>query len=180
MEQKISPSKSALSFGILFGIIMILEFVILYVINVDPITNPSIGIVVNILNYLILPSVLITIGAINFKKKLNAGFISFVECLKIGVTICLIAGLIYALFSIVFNMVFPEFLEELLKKTRQVMLRQNPAMTSEQLEMAMTMTKKFMSPMLVVPVTVVMFSFIGLIYSLVIGAIIKNERPQSI
>jgi uncharacterized protein YybS (DUF2232 family) len=110
---------------------------------------------------------------------LKAGFISLGECMKIGVSICLIAGLLYALFSVAFNLMFPDFLEEVLKKTRQVMLQQNPTMTSEQLEMAMSMTKKFTSPMLVVPVTVVMFSFIGLIYSLIIGLIVKNDRPQS-
>lgn len=179
MEQKISPSKSALQFGILFGIFMVLEFVLLYVLNIDPITNPTVGIIVNVLNYLVLPVALIYIGCDNYKKKLNNGFISFGESLKIGVTICLIAGLIYALFSIAFNLMFPEFMDEILRKTRQVMLQQNPDMTSQQLEMAMSMTKKFMSPALVVPVTVAMFSFIGLLYSLIIGAIVKNEKPQS-
>ena len=135
MEEKISPSKSALQYGILFGVFMVLEFVLLYVLNIDPITNPTVGIVVNILNYLVLPVILITVGCNNYKKKLNFGFISFGECLKIGVTICLIAGLIYALFSIVFNMIFPVFMEEFLKKTRQVMLNQNQTMTSEQLKM---------------------------------------------
>ena len=77
-------------------------------------------------------------------------------------------------------MVFPEYIEEVLKKTKQVMLQQNPELTSEQLEMAITMTKKFMSPMLMVPVTVAMFSFIGLFYALIIGAIVKNEKPQSL
>lgn len=179
MEQKISPSKSALQFGILFGIFMVLEFVLLYVLNIDPISNPTVGIVVNVLNYLVLPVTLIYVGCNNYKKKLNNGFITFGESLKIGVTICLVAGLIYALFSIAFNLMFPEFMDEILKKTRQVMIKQNPEITAKQLEMAMSMTKKFMSPALVVPVTVAMFSFIGLLYSLIIGAIVKNEKPQS-
>jgi hypothetical protein len=45
--------------------------------------------------------------------------------------------------------------------------------------MAMSMTKKFMSPALMVPVTIAMYSFIGLIYSLIIGAFVKNDNPQS-
>ena len=179
MEQTSSPSKSALQYGILFGVFMILEFVISYVMNIDPITNPTAGVIINVLNYLILPVTLIFIGCDNYKKKLNGGFISFGECLKIGVSICFIAGLIYALFSVVFNMIFPEFTEEILKKTRQVMLKQNSSMTSEQLEMAMSMTKKFMSPVFVIPITLAMFSFIGLIHSLIIGAFVKNEKPQS-
>ena len=179
MEQKKSPSKSALQYGVLFGILMVLEFVILYVMDIDPITNPSAGIVINTMNYLVFPVSIITIGCLNYKKKLNEGFISFGECLKIGVTICLIDGLIYGIFSVVFNMIFPEFMEEILKKTKQVMLQQNPTLTTAQLDMAMSMTKKFMSPALMVPVTIAMYSFIGLIYSLIIGAFVKNDNPQS-
>jgi hypothetical protein len=179
MDQKVSPSKSALQYGALFGVLMVLEFVIVYVMDIDPISNPTTGIVINTLNYLIFPVSIITFGSVNFKKNLNNGFVSFGECLKIGVTICLIAGLIYGVFSAVFNMIFPEFVEEIMKKTRQVMLQQNPNMTSEQAEMAISMTKKFMNPAIVIPATVAMFSFIGLIYSLIIGAFVKNENPHS-
>jgi hypothetical protein len=180
MEQKMSPSKSAIQYGALFGILMVLEFVIVYVMDVDPISNPAAGIVINALNYLVFPISIITVGCMNYKKKLNNGFISFGECLKIGVTICLIAGLIYGIFSAVFNMVFPEFIEDLMKKTRQVMLKQNPTMTSAQVEMAISMTKKFMSPAIVIPVTIAMYSFMGLLYSLIIGAFVKNDNPQSL
>ncbi len=180
MEQKMSPSKSALQYGALFGILMVLEFVLVYVMDVDPITNPTTGIIINTFNYLIFPVSIITIGCVNFKKNLNNGFVSFGECLKIGVTICLIAGLISGVFSAVFNMIFPEFVEDIMKKTRQVMLKQNPTMTSAQVEMAISMTKKFMSPAIVIPATIAMYSFIGLIYSLIIGAFVKNDNPQSL
>ena len=98
-----SPSKSALQYGALFGILMVLEFVIVYVMDVDPISNPAAGIIINTLNYLVFPVSIITISCMNYKKNLNNGFISFGECLKIGVTICLIAGLIYGVFSAVFR-----------------------------------------------------------------------------
>ena len=69
MEQKISPSKSAIQLGILFGIVMILEFVLLYILDIDPITNPSVGIIVSIFNYLIFPVSIITYGCIDYKNK---------------------------------------------------------------------------------------------------------------
>ena len=180
MEPKSTPSKSAIQYGFLFGVIMILQFVILYVIDIDPITHPTVGVIVNLLNYLILPAGLIFVGCTNYKKNLNGGFISFGQCLKIGVSICMLAGLLYALFSVVFNLIFPDFMEEVLKKTQQVILKQNPSMPKEQLETAMAMTKKFMQPVFSVPATVAMFAFIGLLYSLLIGAFVKNEQPQSL
>ena len=174
-----TPATSPIQIGMLFGVIMVLEFVVLYILDIDPISSPMTGTIMNICNYLIFPVTLIYVVC-NAYKKSNFGFISFGECLKKGVTVCLIAGLIYALFSVIFNYFFPEFVEDILRKTRAVMLQKSPDMTGEQLDMAMTWTKKFMSPMLMVPVTVLMYSFIGLIYSLIIGAIVKKDKPQSI
>ena len=179
MENTVSPTKSGVLYGVLFGIIMILEFVVSYVLDIDPIKNSSIGIVMNVFNYLIFPILFIYIGCNNYKNKLNLGFITFGECLKIGVSICALAGLLYGLFSGAFGLIFPEFTEEILRKTKDVMLAKNPDMPSEQIEMALSWTKKFMNPAIAIPFTIAMFAFLGLIYSLIIGAIMKKENPQS-
>lgn len=173
----VTPAKSAIQYGVIFGTIMILEFVIGYVMDFDPISNPWFGTLINVLNYFVIPVALIILGIGNF-KKLNAGFISFGECLKIGVTICVIAGLIYALFFAAFIMIFPEFVDELISKTRSVMA-QTEGMTDEAMEMGLSWTRKFMSPVFAIPATLLMFSFIGLIYSLIIGAIMKNNKPEA-
>ena len=170
---------SALQLGILFGIIMILQFVVLYVLNIDPISMPMVGTIMNVFNYFIIPAVMIYLACTGYKKS-NFGFISFGECIKKGVSLCVVAGLIYAIFSALFNYFFPEFVEEILRKTRAVMLEKSPEMTADQVEMALSWTRKFMSPMLIVPVTILMYSFLGLIHSLIIGAIVKKDKPQSI
>ena len=103
METKISPAKSGLQLGLLFGVIMVLEFVISYIIGIDKLTGSSFGVVINLLNYLILPFIFIFLGCTNY-KKLNNGFVTFSECLKIGVSITVIAALIYAIFNLIFNM----------------------------------------------------------------------------
>ncbi|MGC4041742.1 MAG: DUF4199 domain-containing protein [Flavobacterium sp.] len=177
MEKTISPAKSTLQYGALFGIIMILELVISFSFNISPENNKAYGICINIINFLVLPISLIVIGCNNYKNKLNQGFISFSEALKIGVTICVIAALIYSIFFVIFNMIFPEFMENILRQTRQALMKQSPDMPKEQFEMAMSMTKTMMQPAVIVPVTIIMYAFIGLIYSLIIGAIVKQERP---
>jgi len=179
MENTASPTKSGLQYGVLFGIIMIFEFVVSYVLDIDPIENKSIGVVMNLFNFLVFPILFIYLGCSNYKNKLNSGYITFGECLKIGVSICALAGLLYAIFSGAFGMIFPEFMDEILRKTRNVMLTQNPDMPSEQVEMALSWTKKFMSPAIAIPFTVAMYAFLGLIYSLIIGAVMKKENPQS-
>lgn len=179
MEKNISPAKSGILFGVLFGVIMVLEFVITYVIGMKSLVETSVGLIVNIANYMVLPLLFIYLGCTNYKNNINNGFISFGECLKTGVSITFIAALIYAVFNVIFNYIFPEFIEEMVAITKGAMLTKNPNMTSKELEMGISMIRKFMNPLIVFPVTLAMYSFFGLIYSLIVGAIVKNENPQS-
>jgi hypothetical protein len=177
MDKNISPAKSGTMYGLLFGVIMVLEFVIMYVIGMKSLVNSSVGVIVNIANYLVLPLIFIYLGCNHYKKDINNGFISFSECLKTGISITVLAGLVYAIFSVIFNLIFPEFINEMLEISKEGMLTQNPNITSQELEMGLSMVKKFMNPLIVLPVTLVMYSLIGLIYSLIVGAIVKNDKP---
>ncbi|MCY1223194.1 hypothetical protein D9M72_353060 [compost metagenome] len=58
------------------------------------------------------------------------------------------------------------------------MVEKNPNMTQEQLDMSISMMEKFTKPYIVAPFTVAMYAFLGLIYSLIISAILKNDKPQ--
>lgn len=179
MQNSVSPAKSGVLYGISFGVIMVLEFVIMYIIGMKSLANTNVGIIVNLANYLILPISFIYIGCVNYKKNINNGFITIAECLKTGISITFIAALVYAIFNIIFNLIFPEFIDEMLAITKQSMIAENPKMTSEQLETGLSMIRKFMNPLIVLPVTLAMYSFFGLIYSLIIGAILKKEKTQS-
>ena len=65
----------------------------------------------------------------------------------------------------------------MLEISKEGMITQNPNISSKELEMGLSMVKKFMNPLIVLPVTLVMYSLIGLIYSLIVGAIVKNDKP---
>lgn len=179
MENKTSVAKSGIIYGVLFGAIMILEFVIGYVMNIDPATYPTYGTIINVLNYLILPLLFIYIGCNEYKMKINSGFISFGNCLKIGVTICIIAGIVYGIFFVIFNLISPEYLNQMYEKIGKMMVEKNPEMTQEQIEVSISMMKKFSKPAIAVPATIAMYAFIGLIHSLIIGAIVKKDANQS-
>lgn len=141
MDKSISPAKSGTMYGVLFGVIMVLEFVIMYVIGMKSLVNTSVGTIVNIANYLVLPLIFIFLGCNHYKKNINNGFISFSECLKTGVSITVLAGLIYAIFSVIFNFIFPDFINEMLDITRSQMIAQNPNITAKELEMGLGMVK---------------------------------------
>ncbi|HPW97310.1 MAG TPA: DUF4199 domain-containing protein [Flavobacterium sp.] len=175
MENQTSPAKSALSYGLFFGLIMGIELILGYVLNIDPQTNSTYGIAINVLNYLALPFIFIYIACNNYKNKLNNGFITFGQCLKIGVLVCVIAALVYGVFYTIFQLFVPEYFNGMLDKMDKILRDKNAEMTQEQIDMAISMTKKFMSPAIAVPITIAIFAFVGLLHSLLVGAIVKKD-----
>jgi hypothetical protein len=180
MKATISPSKSAINYAVIFGIIMITQFVTMYALSIQPQENPIIGTIINILNYLILPFIFIYLASNNFKTKINKGYISMGEVIKIGLTICSLSALIYGIFYLLFDFIVPEFREQLLEQIAQVTVNQNPSLSSEQLKMSMKFVEIFMNPYIVIPFTIVMYCVIGLIHSLIVGAILKNNKPLEV
>jgi hypothetical protein len=177
MEITSKPSKSYLQYGVIYGIIMVLLFVVVYVSGINPVENRTVALPQSLLNNLILPVLFIYLGCISFKKN-NNGFASFVECLKVGVSIAFVAGFIFAVFNLIFNFIFPEYANEMLTAQKQIMLTQNPNLTSEQVDMGLSIAKKITSPVFAFPIILVTFSFFGLIYSLIVGLIVKKENSQ--
>jgi len=179
MEKNISPAKSGILYGVLFGVVMVLEFVIMYIIGMKSLVGTSVGLVVSIANYMVLPVLFIYLGCANYKNTINNGFMTLGECLKTGVSITFVAAFIYALFNVIFNFIYPDFINEMIAIIKEATLAKKPDLTSEQLDMILSMQRKFMNPFIAFPATLAMYSFFGLIYSLIIGAIVKNENPQS-
>ena len=177
MENIEKPSKSYLQFGLFYGVIMVLLFVIIYALGINPIENKTIGLTQSVLSNLILPILFIYLGCLSFKKN-NNGFASFAECLKVGVSIAFVAGIIYAVFNLIFNFIFPEYADEMIRIQRQIMIKENPNLTSDQVDMGLSIAKKLTTPIFAFPVVLIMFTFFGFIYSLIIGLIVKKDNPQ--
>lgn len=176
MKEIVSPAKSAINYGIYYGIVLILEFVLMYVLDIDPQESPAIGVIINVTNYLILPLLFIYLAAKNYKFSFNSGYISLSETIKIGLTVCVLASLIYGIFYIIFDYLVPEFKEELLTKIQEITVKKTPNITSEQLKMSMKFVKMFMNPYVTVPVTMLMYCVLGLIHSLIVGLIVKKDK----
>ena len=148
MDQNLSPAKSSMSLGFIFGVIMALQVVISYEVGLQALAETNFGLIINFLNYLILPILFIYLGCVKYKKQ-NLGFISFSQCLKVGVTTTFIAALVFGIFDILFKIIFPEYAAEILEFTRSEIMRKQPDLTSEKLEMQLSMARKFTQPLCV-------------------------------
>lgn len=169
---KASVKKIALNYGLLMGLASIAFSVIVYVMG-KHLDRPwwstviSFGIMILFIVY----------GLKAFKKD-NGGFLSVGESLKTGVAIALIAGILGVIFNYIFvTMIEPDFVNQMLEVTREQMIERNPEMTEDQMQVALDMTEKFMSPGLMAVFGIVASLFFGFIISLIAGLIMKQNRP---
>lgn len=181
--------KSAIFYGLIFGAIMIVEFLVLNGLDVDGVKNPSLGIIVSLLNYIIFPLLFIFLAIKTYKEKYNEGFVSFSEILRIGAATTVIAALLVGIFNLIYNYLNPEFVDHTIDKMRQIALHQREEMLSQgaqesevssiqSIENQLDATRKSMNSFFSIPMTIVIYAVIGIICSLVLGAFLKKDKPQ--
>lgn len=172
-NQQVSIKKIALNYGVIWGLLSIVLSVIAYVTNTyleRPmwLTIAGIAIMVGIIVY----------GLKAFKLE-NEGFLSVSESLKVGLAISLIAAIIGTIYNYIFMTVIePDFVTQSLDIAREQMVTQNPDMTQEQMDMAMGISEKMMTPLVMSAMGIIMTLFLGFIVSLISGLIMKVNRPE--
>ncbi|MEZ4882794.1 MAG: DUF4199 domain-containing protein [Flavobacteriaceae bacterium] len=172
-NQTASLKKIALNYGVLLALLSIVLQVISYVLDVH-IDRPW---WLTVLQLLISVSVIVY-GIKAFKTD-NAGFLTLGQALKIGLAISLIAGIIAVVFNYIFmNYIDPDFIQKTLDFSREQMLEKNPDMPQEQIDIAMNMSAKFMSPMIMSAFSIIATLFFGFIISLFAGLAMKKNPPQ--
>ena len=112
-------------------------------------------------------------------KKLNEGYLSLSEALKIGLGISALAGLI----GVAYTFVLTEFLDpNMMEKALDFQLEKiridNPEMTQDQLDGIRSMQEKFSGPLIRSAFQIIGSLFIGFIISLIGGLIVKKSRPE--
>lgn len=172
-NQQASIKKIALNYGVLLALLSIVLQVISFVLDAH-IDRPW---WLTILQLAISISVIVY-GIKTFKSG-NAGFLTLGQALKTGVAISLIAGVIAVVFNYIFmNYIDPDFIEKAMEFSRVQMIEQNPNMTQEQIDNAMEISSKFMSPGIMSAFAIISTLFFGFLIALVAGLIMKKNPPQ--
>lgn len=163
-----------LNYGIIQGLLMVVFAVILYALDMQ--------FQAGILSFVISLAISIAILVLAYKqfKSVNEGFMSLGEAIKIGMGIALIAALISVIYQFVYQQfIDPDYIERLIEYQQQQMVENNPEMTQEQVQMANDMTRKFSGVWTTSAIILIAGLFFGLIYSLIVGAVMKKERPAN-
>lgn len=172
-NQEPSIKKIALNYGILLALLSIVTQVISYVLDVH-IDRPL---------WLTILQIAISVGVVvmglKAYKTANEGYLTLIQALKIGVAISLIAGIIAVLFNYIFmNYIDPDYIQKAMDFSQEQMIEQNPNMSQDQIDMAMNMSAKFMTPAVMAAFAMISSLFFGFLISLVTGLIMKRNPPQ--
>ncbi|WP_397363136.1 DUF4199 domain-containing protein [Olleya sp. R77988] len=169
MENENAPVKPiALNHGLYYAIFSIAVVVILYALKMQQ--NLAIGII-NVLG-----TVGIFVLAIIAYKKSNDDQLTLGQAIKVGLATAAIGGLIVAIYTYIhYTYLQPEFIEAIREKALEDMYRQNPDLTSEQVESAQGMMNIFTSAGFIGTVSIIGSLIYGLVVSLIAGLVLKSE-----
>ena len=172
-NQNASVKNIAFTYGLLLALFSITISVVAYVTG----NHLDKNLWVSIISFLVTTA-LIIFGIKKFKVA-NDGFLSLGEALKVGLAIAVISGIIVAVYNYIFmTAIEPDFINQLMEVSREEMIKQNPNMTEKEMEMALNISKKFMSPGIMSAFAILGSLFTGFIISLIGGLIMKQNRPQ--
>jgi hypothetical protein len=170
-ENQTTVSKISIKFGLISGLLGIAFFVLLDVMGQSG--NQSLSYI----GYAILAAV-IFFAHKAFKEE-GDGFMNYGQGLGIGTLLSLVSSILSSTFFYIYvTFVSSDYITSVMDKQREKL--EESGMADAQIEQAMEMTEKFMTPGMMLIFGVVGTVFFGLILSLVISAITQKKRPEQL
>ena len=165
-----------MNYGAVLGLCLMLIALIFWVLGVDE----QQSVIPAILNNMLIIGFLVY--AINqYRDNFNNGFISYSESLKLGTSLAFFSSVIIAFYTVIqITYLNPDMLANIMNMTEQAMLEADPEISDQQLDLALSMTSKFMQPHWIMIMGVLGGTFMGFLFSLVISIFVKKENPNEI
>lgn len=168
MEEKTSTARVALKYGLLAAVVTMVYSTILYVAGLG--SNRILA----SLSYVFM-IVAIVLAMKDFREK-NGGFISYGEGLGLGSLTSAVLGLLSSAFTIFYiQFIDSNMLTQSLDQMREELERKG--MDDAQIEQAVEVSQKFMSPGIMFVTVILGYIIVGFIFSLIIAAIMRKEKP---
>ena len=165
--------KQALNFGLILSLAMILLSLLWYILDLS--TNKAVGYV----GYAVLLAGII-ISEINYRDRKLGGYITYGKSLSTGFLTGLFASIIVGIYTFIyFTVIAPEMVDILIRAAEDNMIEKSPDLTDDQLDMAMNMTRKMMTPLGMSFWATLSNIFFSLIFALIVSIFVRKD-PNTI
>lgn len=166
--------NNAVIYGLLTAVISIVFSVLTYILDV-PYKSPLMY-----FSFVILLAGIIY-GTLQYKNTTLGGYISFGNAFLSGFLIVMTAAVVTTLYSyIFFTFIDPSFLEKIIEQAMEQsetkMLEKG--LSADQMEPALAMTRKFMSPVMMSVFSFLGSALFGAILALIAAAFLKKENKS--
>lgn len=168
MEEQASTARVALKYGVLASVVIMIYSTI---INIAGLSQNK---MLSSLSFVFMV-VAIVLAMKNFREK-NCGYMTYGEGLGLGTLVSAVMGLL----SSAFSMFYMQFIDNTLLTQGMDQVREDMerrGLDDSQIDQAMELSQKVMSPGVVFAIGVFGYIVMGLIISLVVAAIIRREKP---
>jgi hypothetical protein len=172
-EKQNSLSMHSIIYGVVTGIALIVLSLILYV------TNLYMNQVLQYASYVIIIAGMV-ISSLQYRKNQLKGFMTYGQAFSVGFLTALFAAIISIIwFYFYIKYINPGLTDEILAQVRAKMEAKSGQMSQEQMDQAMSMTERFMTP-----VWMMVWGFLGnafwsAIFALIIGIFLKKKDPNA-
>ncbi|MFK8058683.1 MAG: DUF4199 domain-containing protein [Polaribacter sp.] len=174
MENQASSKSIILNNGLYYGLVLVISSLIVYALGMH--LDPNGGYI----NLAIMVVALIAFPIIGMSafKKINGGFMSWGEGVKIGVGIVVIGSLIGIIYQHIFTgFIEPEFYTKLEEVTRTGLV--DAGLTEDQIDAQIEMTSKFQGTIIGDAIGLLFMAFIGFVISAIVAAVTKNVEEDA-
>ena len=109
-------------------------------------------------------------------REQNKGFMSYGEGLGLGSLLSAVLGFLTSMFTMIYiRFIDPDMMVKMMDKAREDM--EARGMDDAQVDQAMELSQKFMSPGITFAIGVFGYILMGFVLSLIISAIMRKEKP---
>lgn len=172
MEKQKSAFMPSLLPGIYLGFALIVYSLLMYLLDVDRESY------ITYISYIILAAGLYW-SVVSFRDKNMDGYIEYGKAFSAGFYTGLFASILAGIFLYIYvQYIDLGLIDEILVEAEENMLAQNPDMSNEQLDQALSMTETFTSPVMMGVMGFIMNLFVSTIFSLIIAIFAKRENKQ--
>ncbi len=169
MEEQVSGARIAVKYGVLTSVVLMVYTTIVNVAGQSQ--NKGLAFIAFVL-FLVVGIIL----AMNGFRAENKGYMSYGDGLSTGSLVSAIIGVLGSAFNLAYNkFIDPSLMARNLEQIRSDM--QSRGLDSTQLESAMDVYQKMMAPPVLFIAGVVFNLLAGFLISLIIAAIVRNDRP---
>jgi hypothetical protein len=175
-NNKQSMLKPAMNYGLFFGAILVAFSVLTWALNM------TLEKYVGYISYIIMIACLFFFTK-KYRDDYSNGLITYGKAFKFSALLLVFASFISGFYAFIFyKFIEPGMIDLILEKAREAMMESSTELSEEQIDMAIDMQRKFMTPVMMFIFGILGTYLMGLLFSLITCIFVKkkdNSIPES-